>query len=61
MAEIIIPERGSTTLTNTIGDTKASFEIEECDNETGVIVTMDGKEFTIPLYTFLNFIFSEKE
>jgi hypothetical protein len=50
------------TLIITIGDTRASFDIdEEVDNETGVIVEMDGKQKTIPLKTYLNFLFSEEE
>ena len=50
-----------TTLTITIGNKKATFHIQDSDRETGVIVTLDGKERTIPLNTFLNSLFEEKE
>jgi hypothetical protein len=49
------------TLTIIIGDTEATFDIIDADNETGVIVRMDGKEITIPLKVFLNSLFDEKE
>jgi hypothetical protein len=49
------------TLTISLGDTVATFDIDDSDRERDVIITLDGKEVTLTLADFLNRNFYSKK